>query len=69
MGNIYKDSFWDVWQKQFQVYRDRRWMKTDQCADCKMWRYCLGNGMHLRDSDGKLQVCQYHMIEPIVEHK
>ena len=61
-GNIYKDSFWDVWQNKFQVYRDRKWMKTDQCADCKMWRYCQGNGMHLRDGSGKLQLCQYKMI-------
>ena len=61
-GNIYKDSFWDVWQNRFEKYRDRQWMKTDQCADCKMWRYCLGNGIHLRDGDGKLQVCQYHKI-------
>ena len=61
-GNIYQDSFWEVWQNRFGKYRDRRWMKTDQCAHCKMWRYCQGNGFHLRDGDGKLQVCQYHMI-------
>ena len=61
-GNIYRDSFWDVWQNKFQVYRNRKWMKTGQCASCKMWRYCLGNGMHLRDGDGKLQVCQYQTI-------
>ncbi len=61
-GNIYQDSFWDVWQNRFQPYRDRKWMKTGPCADCKMWRYCLGNGFHLRDGDGKLQICQYQMI-------
>ena len=64
-GNIYKDSFWDVWQNRFQLYRDRKWMKQDECAHCKMWRYCLGNGMHLRDGDGKLQVCQYKKIETL----
>ena len=62
-GNIYKDSFWEVWQDRFKPYRDRNWMKADDCADCKMWRYCLGNGMHLRDGEGKLQRCQYHMIQ------
>lgn len=61
-GNIYKDSFWEVWQNRFQSYRDRKWMKTDDCARCKMWRYCQGNGMHLRDGEGKLQLCQYQMI-------
>lgn len=62
-GNIYQDSFWEVWQNRFNVYRDRQWMKTDQCAHCKMWRYCQGNGFHLRDGEGKLQVCQYNMIQ------
>ncbi|MCR5013311.1 MAG: TIGR04133 family radical SAM/SPASM protein [Bacteroidales bacterium] len=61
-GNIYTDSFWEVWQNRYQEYRDRRWMKTDQCSHCKMWRYCQGNGFHLRDSDGKLRVCQYRLI-------
>ena len=42
-GNIYKDNFWDVWQNRFQPYRDRSWMRKDQCADCKMFRYCEGN--------------------------
>ena len=62
-GNIYKDSFWDVWQNKFEKYRDRKWMKTDQCVHCKMWRYCQGNGFHLRDGEGKLHVCQYQKIE------
>ncbi|MCF0201409.1 MAG: TIGR04133 family radical SAM/SPASM protein [Bacteroidales bacterium] len=61
-GNIYKDSFWEVWQNKFQSYRDRQWMKKDECAHCKVWRYCQGNGMHLRDGEGKLQLCQYQMI-------
>ena len=60
-GNIYNDSFWEVWQNKFQCYRDRKWMKTDDCAKCKVWRYCQGNGMHLRDGEGKLHLCQYKM--------
>ena len=56
-GNIYKDDLWDVWQNRFGQYRNRDWMKTGQCADCSFWRYCEGNGMHLRDSDGNLMHC------------
>lgn len=56
-GNIYKDDFWDVWQNRFGQYRDRRWMKSGACADCSFWRYCEGNGMHLRDAEGKLMHC------------
>lgn len=56
-GNIYKDDFWDVWQNRFEQYRDRRWMKRGVCAGCSFWRYCEGNGMHLRDAEGKLMHC------------
>ena len=50
-GNIYKDSFSDVWENNYQVFRDREWMKTGICKDCKSFRYCDGNGMHLRDEE------------------
>lgn len=56
-GNIYTDKFWDVWTNRFTPYRNREWMRTDQCADCSYFRYCKGNGMHLRDDEGKLMFC------------
>ena len=61
-GNIYQDDFWDVWQNRFQPYRDRSWMKKDECGECKWWKWCEGNGMHLRDSDGKLMLCHMKRI-------
>lgn len=56
-GNIYKDDFWKVWENRYEQYRDRKWMKRGICEDCSFWRYCEGNGMHLRDSDGNLMHC------------
>lgn len=56
-GNIYTDDFWEVWNNRFQPYRNRDWMRTDQCATCNYYRYCKGNGMHLRDENGKLLFC------------
>lgn len=56
-GNIYKDNFMDIWENQFRPYRNREWMRKDECADCKWFRYCLGNGMHLRDENGALILC------------
>lgn len=56
-GNIYKDHFGDVWEHGFQNYRNRDWMRKDDCADCKMFRYCEGGGMHLRDKEGNLMLC------------
>ena len=61
-GNIATDSFWDVWQNRFQLFRDRAWMHTGHCAHCQMLRYCDGNAMHLRDEDGRLTLCNYHRI-------
>jgi len=56
-GNIYQDDFMDVWEKRFELYRDRSWMRKGDCADCKYWKYCKGNGMHLRDDNGNLILC------------
>ncbi len=58
-GNIYHDNFWEVWNSRFEQYRNRLWAKTDACSNCEMWRYCEGNGMHLRDENGKLVMCNY----------
>lgn len=58
-GNIYKDRFTDIWENKFQEYRNREWMHTEQCSDCKMWDFCLGNGLHLRDNEGRLMLCKY----------
>lgn len=40
---------------------DRGWMRTGPCADCSFWRYCEGNGFHLRDSSGRLMHC--HLLK------
>jgi radical SAM protein with 4Fe4S-binding SPASM domain len=61
-GNIYNDSFWDVWQNRFEKFRNREWTKKGKCADCKMWQYCEGNGMHLYDDDENLLLCHYQRI-------
>lgn len=59
-GNIYRDDFMTVWRERYRRYRDRSWMRTGECGDCRFWRYCVGNGMHLRRSDGSLARCNLH---------
>lgn len=61
-GNIYKDRFSDVWLSRFQEYRNHDWMKTEECASCKFWRYCEGNGMHLRDEEKRLLLCNLRQL-------
>jgi radical SAM enzyme (rSAM/lipoprotein system) len=63
-GNIYTDDFCDVWEKRFQIMRDRKWTKTGECLKCKVYAFCEGNGLHLRDEkSGYLFRCHFNMIE------
>jgi radical SAM additional 4Fe4S-binding domain len=62
-GNIYKDDFWTVWNTKYQVMRNRSWTKTGKCATCKSYKYCQGNGLHLRDEQtGELLHCHLEMM-------
>ncbi len=59
-GNIHRDDFCDVWETRYQVFRDRRWLRTGDCADCKEWGACQGNSFHLVDPQtGRTRLC-YH---------
>lgn len=62
-GNIYKDDSWTVWNKKYHVMRNRQWTKTGKCATCKSYKYCQGNGLHLRDEKtGELLHCHLEMM-------
>ena len=52
-GNIHSDSFIDVWEKEYQPFRDRRWMRNGECRGCAQWAMCQGNSFHLRDFDSR----------------
>lgn len=62
-GNIYQDNFMEVWNKRYQPFRDRSWTRQGECKDCKYFRYCQGNGMHLRDENGNLLFCHLKRIQ------
>ncbi len=62
-GNIYHDRFWNVWQNRFEPFRNREWAHKGECADCKVWRYCQGGGMHLRSDEGELMYCHYQKLK------
>lgn len=61
-GNIYKDDFVDVWNNRFGVFRDHSPLREGKCLECKYWKWCQGNGMHLRDDDGKLIMCNLERL-------
>jgi radical SAM enzyme (rSAM/lipoprotein system) len=63
-GNIYHDNFAEVWQNRYKIFRDKSWTKTGICAECEFYKYCEGNGMHLRDEKtGELLFCHFHRIK------
>lgn len=61
-GNIYTDDLWEVWNSRFERYRNRAWARKGRCADCRMWRYCEGNGMHLYDDNEQLIHCNLERL-------
>lgn len=63
-GNIYKDDFWTIWNDKYEIMRNRSWTKTGKCATCKSYKYCEGNGLHLRDEvTGELLCCHLELLE------
>ncbi len=50
-GNIRTDDFIEVWEKRFEPFRRRDWMRHGACAECPEWRRCKGNSLHLFDKD------------------
>lgn len=62
-GNIYEDDFMDVWEHCYQPHRTFDWRRTGDCKDCRHWRYCRGNGMHLRDDNGQTILCHMKRFE------
>lgn len=63
-GNIYRDNFYQVWQKKFIPFRDRSWTRTGSCAECKDFLDCQGNGFHNWHGDKKeVLVCHRAKLE------
>jgi radical SAM enzyme (rSAM/lipoprotein system) len=59
-GNIAHDSFIEVWNHRYAAFRDRAWMKQGECRNCREWRYCQGNSLHLWDLDRSCtKLCHY----------
>ena len=40
-------------------------MRRGPCRDCEAFRYCEGNGFHLRDENGDLMLCHYNRLKNI----
>jgi radical SAM protein with 4Fe4S-binding SPASM domain len=69
-GNIYQDDFLEIWNRRFEIMRNRKWTKTGICSECKDYKNCNGGPMHLRGEkkDGPL-VCVHHKISHLGDVK
>ena len=53
-----------VWNERYQIMRERSWTRTGKCAICKSYKYCEGNGLHLRDElTGEVLCCHMEMLQ------
>ncbi len=67
-GNVRTDDFMDVWEKRFEPFRDRRWMRRGRCEGCGEFRYCQGGGLHLwNPSTQETKVCHREMLRAYEE--
>lgn len=63
-GNIYKDKFFEIWQTKYHVFRDRNWTKKGECASCKEYKDCQGNGFHnWHGTKENVLVCHYKKLQ------
>ncbi|MBN2081614.1 radical SAM protein [bacterium] len=62
-GSIRERRFSEIWESEFKVFRDRRWMKQGECANCPEFADCLGNSMHLwQDMHSGPELCHLKLI-------
>jgi radical SAM enzyme (rSAM/lipoprotein system) len=63
-GNIYSDNFSEIWETNYQDFRERGWTRSGKCEKCTEYSDCLGNGMHNRTGiNDNVLICHHQMIE------
>ena len=50
-GNIGKDSFVDVWENRFELFRRPLSERNSVCRECSAAKYCAGGSFHSWDYD------------------
>ncbi len=62
-GNVLVDRFSTVWNNGYAAFRNRSWTRKGICSDCKDFRVCQGNSLHLWDFErGETQRCYLREI-------
>jgi radical SAM protein with 4Fe4S-binding SPASM domain len=61
-GDARTERISKIWKERFTVFRQRSWLKQEDCGSCREWDACLGGSMHNRDDHGKLTRCTAKII-------
>ena len=48
-GNIRNDSFVDVWENKYEIFRKVDRTSNEKCKNCKDWKLCCGDDFHTWD--------------------
>lgn len=63
-GNIYKDSFVDVWKKKFEIFRQDKAELNSQCKRCSAREFCMGDSTHTWNfKNNEPNYCVFKMLE------
>lgn len=62
-GHVNEISFIQAWETRYKNMRNREWMKSKDCCNCKEWNNCQGSSLHLWDWEGnKPAVCHLKLL-------
>ena len=62
-GNVFTDSFTDVWNNRFEIFRRNIAEESETCRNCVHKRFCRGDARHSWDYDRmKPMVCMKDIL-------
>ena len=66
-GNIDELPFSKAWETRYKNMRDRNWMRTDACIQCKEWKNCNGSSLHLWNwKEDKTMSCHFRLLNDML---
>ena len=62
-GNIFRDSFVEVWRNRFETFRRNKALDSDFCRDCALRDDCRGDAWHTWDfAENRPRLCLYRSL-------